>query len=174
MPDVIGGGNWESAISFHYPLEWQREERPLLILLTRCWQWVGEWGKANIWGYSLVLPSGQQEPNYMSHHCCFLGFALAGSWSQKPEAGIEPRHSSVGHGYLTHLAKHPLWNIQFLKALIEKFCCSLSVKLREIQGCSAKFIHGSRHLAQQLGYWHPTLQYLGSFLAPTNADPENQ
>lgn len=43
-----------------------------------------------------------KESNYLSHPGCLPGCALAGSWSQEPEVGIEPRHSDVGCSNLQH------------------------------------------------------------------------
>lgn len=35
--------------------------------------------------------------NYLSHHCCFLGSALAGSWSEKPDLSIETIYCNIGY-----------------------------------------------------------------------------
>lgn len=52
------------------------------------------------------LPYRGQGPHHLSHHRSCQGSELAGSWSQKPELGIEPSHSDVGRRHLDRCLNH--------------------------------------------------------------------
>lgn len=75
--------------------------------LLKFLHWLGQ-GQARSWELNPGPAHEWQEPNYLSRYGCLPGSALAGSWKQELELGVEHRRSSVGRRHLSHHADHLL------------------------------------------------------------------
>lgn len=71
------------------------------------------------------LPGGWQGLNHESRHCCPLGFALAGSWSQGQRISIEPRYfPREQHSILTTAPDARPCSLKLLICLLLEFLFS--------------------------------------------------
>lgn len=92
------------SLSFFFFLRARREKQGLPSAGSRFrstpWPRLSYMARSKLHAGSSIRIShiADQKLSTLSHHCCLLAFALAGSWSQEPLLIVKPRCTNTGQG----------------------------------------------------------------------------